>query len=364
MGGSVGNRKAHLQKKKKMSASCSEAHNTAPCSEPSSRRLSSTGSFSLLSYNLYIQPPGIKNNGNAYKDDRLRLFVDDYLSRFDIVCLQEVWRSVLPFDKRQETLIKQAISKGFLYHARPGPPNVFRLKFIDGGLITLSRHPIVSHEWHPFDHGGIAIERFVTNGILYTKIQIGETFVHIFNTHLQSDQLTYHRVEGIGKSSRQLQMAELLALITKHTSQDSYPVFVLGDLNIEALNNSVQPPTTTSEYSELLAFLGARDLAAEANGGRPPVTIGDSYMNENGVRTPVDTVMTGPDDWCAMQCLDYILLLNRPELTGRDSIVDNSQSVSVHDVTVEKFLVKNQPFSILSDHYGISAVLEVQNSQS
>jgi hypothetical protein len=40
----------------------------------------------LLTYNLFLRPPFVKNNKDDYKNERGKLFLD-YLENFDIICL-------------------------------------------------------------------------------------------------------------------------------------------------------------------------------------------------------------------------------------------------------------------------------------
>ncbi len=40
----------------------------------------------ILTYNIFIRPPPIKTNEDDYKDERLKIFMQKYISNFDIVC--------------------------------------------------------------------------------------------------------------------------------------------------------------------------------------------------------------------------------------------------------------------------------------
>lgn len=89
----------------------------------------------LLTYNLFLRPPGIKTNFSDYKDERLEDFLA-LIQEYDIICLQEVFGT---FSSRKERLIKYAIKKGFYYIESSPDPSFFSHFIIDGGLVLLSR---------------------------------------------------------------------------------------------------------------------------------------------------------------------------------------------------------------------------------
>lgn len=53
------------------------------------------------------------------------------------------------------------------------------------------------------------------------------------------------------------------------------------------------------------------DCATQANGGKCQVTFADMTVDEQGNKNPAETVLSGADDLCTCQCLDYILVINR-----------------------------------------------------
>ena len=90
----------------------------------------------LLTYNLFMRPPFIKNNENDFKNERLSDFYG-YFENYDILCLQEIFGYL---SKRKNKLIKKAVKKGY-YFAESSTPSTFLSFFlIDGGLLTLSRY--------------------------------------------------------------------------------------------------------------------------------------------------------------------------------------------------------------------------------
>ena len=72
-----------------------------------------------------------------------------------------------------------------------------------------------------------------------------------------------------------------------------------------------------NEYTILMKIMTRKgkdeilDCATLANGGVCQTTFADLKYDENGKAEPVETVLSGRDDYCTCQCLDYILVINR-----------------------------------------------------
>jgi hypothetical protein len=99
----------------------------------------------LLTYNLFLRPV-IKNVENDWKDERLEAFVClNKFEDFDVICCQEIF-DFLNKNRRQK-FITYAQKAGFLYHCTSDPAPIFSNAFIDGGLLTLSRFPILDAEF-------------------------------------------------------------------------------------------------------------------------------------------------------------------------------------------------------------------------
>ena len=96
----------------------------------------SSTTLKLLTYNLFLRPPGIKTNKSDYKDDRLAEFFK-IMGEFDIICLQEVFGTL---SSRKNRLLKQAFKKGFYFIESSPEPSFFSHYLIDGGLVILSKY--------------------------------------------------------------------------------------------------------------------------------------------------------------------------------------------------------------------------------
>ena len=119
----------------------------------------------ILSYNLYMRPPPVKTNDSDHKDARLEEFVM-HLDDFDIVCNQEVFSTM---NSRKQRLITYAQKAGFMYHCISDPPPFFSGYATDGGLVILSRFPIIESGFSPYPYGVLS-DSLSYKGVLYAKI--------------------------------------------------------------------------------------------------------------------------------------------------------------------------------------------------
>ncbi len=115
-----------------------------------------------------MRPPPVKTNESDYKDARLEEFAKK-LEDFDIVCCQEVFSTL---NSRKQRLITYAQKCGFLYFASGDQPPLFSGYATDGGLVILSRFPIVESGFSPY-HYGVLSDSLSYKGVLYAKIAIG-----------------------------------------------------------------------------------------------------------------------------------------------------------------------------------------------
>ena len=91
-----------------------------------------------------MRPPPKQENYSDYKNERTELFGKEHLQDYDIVCFQELFNLL---NNRKQRMIEHGKKAGFAYHAlSPNPTlgwseSVYTLTC--GGLLTLSRYPIV-----------------------------------------------------------------------------------------------------------------------------------------------------------------------------------------------------------------------------
>jgi len=341
------------------------------------------GHVNVLSYNLFIRPPFINNNGDDYKDERMKEFLD-LIQSYDVICLQEMFNV---YSSRRRSFIEKARQQGFLFHTVAPKPLILSKYFIDAGLLILSRYPIKVTDFCLFPFG-LGVDCYVQKGVLYAQIAIGSTKLHIYNTHPQAN---YYGDADFLKRSDQFTSFEkfVKATLSQHGYREEDMVLFVGDFNVNSRSTTRFSAETLAgaphilhgrinllkrvhftEYEALLSYLSddhkdeIEDLLL-TDLGEHPITFGDCYVGENNVRKPLETVLTSKHSLCTEQSLDYIF-----KYVPRSLLEDNSTSwdskpstndrltVMKGSAKVEKFLVHGHTFDQLSDHYGVKVTLE------
>jgi endonuclease/exonuclease/phosphatase (EEP) superfamily protein YafD len=218
-------------------------------------------------------------------------------SPYDVVCLQEV---VFPFNLA--ALRSAAPSYPYIAHG-PSVP------VVRGGLVTLSRRPIVRRHFHPYRFTGRPrLEGLLRKGALLTRVRFGDEHVTIANTHLTANRDNdwdlanpYTRIEA----GELAQLADLLA----HPRLTD-PLIVAGDLNV---------PRASPVLRDFRAATGLADVL----NGDPATTF-------------------RPTPKLSLEPIDQILAT--PPLTATTTLVFKD----------EIRLPDGRPCH-LSDHYGIAA---------
>jgi endonuclease/exonuclease/phosphatase family metal-dependent hydrolase len=111
----------------------------------------------------------------------------------------------------------------------------------DGGVVTLSRYPILEADYLVFDHCS-STDCHADKGIVYTKIEKNGQIYHVFNTHLASFGTRK------AKRLRRLQLGLLRTfMLTKNIPEDEAVIYA-GDFNVDKNNHF-------SEYQLMLSIL-------------------------------------------------------------------------------------------------------------
>jgi len=309
----------------------------------------------LLTYNIFLRPPLIKNNADDFKNERLREFMKSELEKFDIICLQEMFNLG---NYRQQLLLATAREKGFPYYSKSVNPHWLSGKFIDAGLVILSKYPILETDGMIYCAGN-QIDSWAAKQVIYAKIQISPTFfIHVFTTHMQASYFDNHEsINVINDKARASQVQEIADFVQKKTLNSPYPTIIAGDFNIDSRGENM-------EYKYMMDTLvtakpSIKDLLKETY-NEHPITYGDFHevpheIEENKmVATPRELHLTHTADYCCGLSIDYIFMADT-EANKLEKIVE------VTDTKIEEFFVPPEKFTFsqLSDHYGISTTLRV-----
>ncbi|EME30491.1 sphingomyelin phosphodiesterase [Galdieria sulphuraria] len=301
--------------------------------------------FRILSYNIFIRPPGVTSNGNDYKDERLVRFLS-HMMRYDIICLQELF--TLGSD-RWQALTKAARIFGFYYEAHL-KRNLFSWlpKVVDGGVTILSKFPIVATDSIFFKRSSYStIDCIVAKGVLYAKIElpfVEPRYLHLFSTHLQAGDEPLEEMMNIKLT--QLEQAREF-IYSKLNSERKELVVFCGDLNVNG-RMSVVDGRDSKEYFKMMQLLSAsssssgyskipslrwKDVIRDSYQGMHPVTVGDADVDEYGqlLRTWELQLASKGDRGCRKR-LDYILF--DPRNSGLD--ISNKSSSKVETFFVSE----------------------------
>jgi endonuclease/exonuclease/phosphatase family metal-dependent hydrolase len=332
--------------------------------------------FSFLTYNMLQKPIGMNSVANEYKTERLKLFCDHYLLKFDILALQECFDSL---NSRPYNFLKRSHKAGFKYFCKNPEPSLRKMPFVDGGLLILSKFPIIESD-HVFYPESITADRIMAKGALWSLIDIphSNSRLHVFNTHMQAFFSKCSDSLQIQCHIRRIEQIMVLKDFIKKTLATHFKigdlVLLAGDLNINALNchlpfndilsafdvdQNILPSLCTSSefdfYKRIFEFNNASfkiNHAFHEDLGYYPVTCGRYFEDEHGKRHPFEDVITDSDDRFDNAGLDYVLELKI--VNGSNSVYKSKLNIRPGSLKVEEFLVKHHILTQLSDHFGIS----------
>ena len=350
--------------------------------------LSYRNSVRLLSYNFFLRPPPVNNNGSDYKNERLKDFIE-FLPEFDIICFQEIFTTLTD---RKHQMIREAAKSGFKYHVSSKPPSFLSEYITDAGLLILSRYEIVECDYYDY-YLNISGDAPSNKGIIYAKIKINNRYLFLFNTHLQStyfDESQSNINDTIQVRTKQTE--ELINFV--YNKLLTFPrdeiekglVLIVGDFNIDAHNNQFLrekyklPKYKITEYELLrkkFSKLGAAiDIMYKKYNNH-------LYTFGNNDRPEYDQVLTGKAEFNLKQTLDYMweiipdyelniyskgyikLNQNSEQKQLNKNAEDNDKiNVLYNTFKVQEFLVKNRTYQQLSDHFGISVELSLPNKNN
>jgi len=296
-----------------------------------------------LSYNLYCLPwiaASFSPSSCPLSAERTNGFLK-HLHSYDIVALQEVW------DPHYRTVEKYARTSS-MHVVGSSAPSLYRylkLRMFGGGLMIISKYPIVDTREIIFDRGSHS-DAFVTKGVLYAKVKVGPSYIHVFNTHLQASYgYEFDFVNNPYTPIRHKQLKRLTAFIDQITSKDQYPIMVMGDFNVNA-RAGPSDGRDSKEYTEMIEILRSKhyeivDVLKEHNSGKHPETYGGKGV------LPDEKPKT------AGQRLDFIL-----ELKKNTSIHNFEYKLSGGKVV--PFQVTGEVYTHISDHYAQTVSMEIK----
>ncbi|KAG0171827.1 hypothetical protein DFQ30_000286 [Apophysomyces sp. BC1015] len=317
---------------------------------PSQADTSTNSTARFLTLNIFMRPPGIKNNWSDYKDERLDYIIRYVLPHYDVITIQEAFAFA---NRRIDYLIEKAQALGFNHHVASPRHYPWELAG-DGGLLLLSRFPIRKANRLEFPRG-IHSDWLSYKGALYAKVEFNANHsLHLYTSHTQASYGSGGKFNQEDTQVRLSQFARVHQLMYDTAKDDDLPILFMGDLNVDAAvhDNTSAVNASSHAYSMMMHVLrgdGIRD--SDSNGqerkfqhpwrldslydvgyqthGRHPVTFGDIVMR-NGSAQPAETVLTHADQLMTMQSIDRLLWAPR-----------QSPIIRLTNFTVERFMVQD-----------------------
>ncbi|KAI8640439.1 Endonuclease/exonuclease/phosphatase [Parasitella parasitica] len=337
----------------------------------------------LLTFNMFMRPPGVKNNENDFKDERLDYIIKHVLPLHDIITIQEAFAYA---NRRIDKLLVAAFDQGFYFHVESPRHYPWDLGG-DGGLLILSRYPIKKADRIEFSRG-VHADWLSFKGALHALIELDkDQFIHVYTTHTQASYDNGGILNLDDTKVRLSQFAKVHQFIQETAQNDTFPILLMGDLNVDAaIHNGSLPDVPSYEsslaYTMMMDVLtgkgtnltligGGTSTPSELSYTSPwrldnltdvphkifgyhPVTFGDYRRSPNGILLPAETILTSHNQLLTVQSIDRLLWAG-----------DRGQghTMNFSNINIEHFFVdKNMsyPFTQISDHYGISAILNIK----
>ena len=226
--------------------------------------LSFSDTLKITTWNIQMTPrvfaPFTKH---ARKKQKVRISkIIQYLNstNFDILVLQEV------FDKAISKKLQNDLKIKYPYSLTPQKEG-FTLK-LSSGVMILSKYPIQLKE-HVIFNVSQKIDKAAQKGCSLVEININEKIIYVAGTHLDSKS----------HESRNLQYQITSEKIIKPYSNDSIPLFIVGDFN----TNFNSP-----DYDNMMTYLKLKNH--ELNDDRPYTFDEFNTWNKKGYKSWIDFV--------------------------------------------------------------------------
>lgn len=286
--------------------------------------------------------------GALYKGVDRDAAVDHLIDRLaerrpDVVGLSEMWTSGA---RSRVTEALRTIYPYFVEGPHEDEIDVGPVEFelMGGGLLLLSRHPIVASAQTVYRQSS-GDDGLTNKGALHARIQpVGHPCgVDVFLTHTQAPHPTVLGSTAGARQAVRAQLRHLGAFIAASRDPD-VPAVLMGDFNVDFFGHR-------DLYDEMIASL--RDPidvlpAVDTVGARRPMGTSESddgsissFHDDHDARAADDPARFGS----TIERLDYILLFPG---------VLYSQHVAMSAVVVEQW----EPGRDMSDHYGVRAGID------
>ncbi|AND63400.1 hypothetical protein AX766_02655 [Flavobacterium covae] len=301
------------------------------------RLVESAETFSVMSYNVYQLPSVL----TQYKSKERAVELQKYISNLgtetpDVLVIQEGFNArfsdefiakikwVYPY---MSSLLGLYCSSGKGTVLYPNDWDGYygdcgdTLFHINGGIIILSKYPILKKYQMIFKNKINSPEGLTNRGVAYVIVQKNGKNYHVMGTHTASEQPNFP-----GRLTREKQFEEMKAFKESFKIPNSEPVIYAGDMNVEY--------TLTDEFQKMKTLLNGTH-----NYFFNPLTDRGTYSNQNTV-----VRYQGYNNY--NNTLDYIFLDKDHKLpeyitpTNRFTAQYFGGDISDHDPVYTKFVFR------------------------
>ena len=191
--------------------------------------------FNGVTWNIMAPvPEPIRYCGQKERMRRVRPALTQHIATLidkplDVVVLQE---SIIVAQHR--IVSRDLHAHGFIHESRQLVGKLRALKFVQGGVVVFSRHPILHQDHCIFEGLCDKEDCFAAKGCVYTCLNKQGVRVHVFAVHLNAWESPQSR------RVRRGQMHEVRRFMEKQNIAPHEPVMVLGDINVDLYSERKQ----------------------------------------------------------------------------------------------------------------------------
>ncbi len=288
--------------------------------------------ISMLSLNVWALPfwnPKTKQK-RRYRQIPIALMGSDA----DVICIQEAFSRKLR--KKLLPIMENKYFTGSNYLCNKTLIGPFK-RDCYGGLITLSKFPIISEVFYPFPkYSNMKLpERFGRKGFLLTQIQSPSGIISVINTHLYSGN-------GLKDQSFRLrQLSYLRSIIALLPEVQANPIFLMGDLNLQTPKTlSTGAININMEYKYILDSLNLADPLEALSDDKFTIHRLNPYFHSNDGQQKLDYCLYSAPSDIQVDC------------TKSSTIFTGSNSISDHYGWFSTFVISN-------DHADIKRIAQL-----
>ncbi len=287
--------------------------------------------FDVLSYNIYIRP--IFQDGQTLR----ARYLMNQLGGYDAIVFQEA------YDDDIRDFLLAGLKNEYPFSTRTLGENRFFGE--DGGVLILSKWPIVREGQRVFTDGDVAAPRcpgpnccagsdcYADKGVVYALIEKTGQCYHLFGTHVQA---------GRDNAALRNEQFEFIAdFIESQRIPNDEPVIIAGDMNVNRYDEA--------RFADVQRSLNAKQ--PQLNPTAPPMPgliytfdgPGNDVNDNEGARAYVDYVLYSVDHALPTDAFNQVRIIRAPEPWRQYFWQDWRRDLSDHYAVLGHFVYPGRP---------------------